>query len=62
MFNGVKYGTREESRIEEIIEEEEQAEEEIDTQLYKRREIYKSVKCNNFSVSFISPLDIARLE
>ena len=64
MFNGVKYGTREESKIEEIIEEEEeeQEDEEIDTQLHKRRELYKSVKCNNFNVSFISPLDIGRLE
>ena len=61
MFNGVKYGTREESRIEEVIEEEEE-QEEIDTKLHKRRELYKSVKCDNFNVSFISPLDISRLE
>ena len=59
-FEPQKYQEKETAKIEEIIEENEEIE--IDTGLHKRREKYSSVKADNFSVTFISPMDVSRMK
>ena len=59
-FEPQKYQEKETAKIEEIIEESEEIE--IDTGLHKRREKYSSVKADNFSVTFISPMDVSRMK